>query len=251
MRSGLARFARDHTEVQSLTMTFDHVRDWKKEFEASGWWHSFELPDGSIIEGRCNLYGLKERLANFPIDADLTGKRVLDVGTWDGWYAFEMAKRGAEVVAIDCWDNPRFYEMRRMLGLETQVEYQLMDVYDISPATLGYFDIVIFFGVLYHLKHPLLALEKICAVTRELACVDSFVLREPHEQVLPFEGRLVMGFPETDEFGGQTDNWVAPTAPCLAAFCRTARLARAELVGKSAIQRVVRLLPALAGSRRG
>jgi tRNA (mo5U34)-methyltransferase len=212
-------------------MTFDHVRDWKKEFEASGWWHSFELPDGSIIEGRCNLYGLKERIGNFPVAADLGGKRVLDIGTWDGWYAFEMARRGAQVVAIDVWDNPRFYEARRMLGLEDRVEYRQMDVYDISPATLGYFDIVIFFGVLYHLKHPLLALEKVCAVTRELACVDSFVLREPHEQELSFEGRLVMEFFETDEFGGQTDNWVAPTAPCLAAFCRTAGFARTELVG--------------------
>jgi len=212
-------------------MTFDHVRDWKKEFETTGWWHSFELPDGTIIEGRCNLYGLKERLANFPIPADLTGKRVLDIGTWDGWYAFELARRGAQVLAIDCWDNPRFYEMRRLLGLEDRVDYRLMDVYDISLATVGYFDIVLFFGVLYHLKHPLLALEKVCAVTRELACVDSFVLREPHEQELPFGGRLVMEFFETDEFGGQTDNWVAPTAPCLAAYCRTAGFARAEQVG--------------------
>jgi len=198
-------------------MTFDHVRTWKREFEASGWWHSFELPDGTTIEGRCNLIGLKQRLANFSIPEDLTGKRVLDIGTWDGWYAFELAKRGADVVAIDCWDNPRFYEMRRMLNLESRVDYRLLDVYDIAPETLGRFDVVMFLGVLYHLKHPLLALEKICSVTRDLACVDSFVLREPHEAELPFEGRLVMEFFETDEFGGQTDNWVAPSAPCLAA----------------------------------
>jgi tRNA (mo5U34)-methyltransferase len=212
-------------------MTFDHVRTWKQEFETSGWWHSFELPDGSIIQGRCNLFGLKERLANFPIPEDLTGKRVLDIGTWDGWYAFELARRGASVVAIDCWDNPRFYEMRRRLKLEGRVDYRLLDVYDIAPETVGMFDIVIFFGVLYHLKHPLLALEKVCSVTREMACVDSYVLREPHQAELPFEGRLVMEFFETDEFGGQTDNWVAPSAPCLAAFCRTAGFARAELVG--------------------
>ncbi|HEY3838462.1 MAG TPA: hypothetical protein VGL72_17905, partial [Bryobacteraceae bacterium] len=118
-------------------MTFDHVRDWKREFEASGWWHSFELPDGRVIEGRCNLFGLKERLANFPVPADLTGKRVLDIGTWDGWYAFELAKRGAQVVAVDCWDNPRFYEMRRLLDLEDRVDYRLLDVYDITPETVG------------------------------------------------------------------------------------------------------------------
>ena len=57
------------------------------------------------------------------------------------------------------------------------------------------------------------------------------MLREPQQPDLPFDGRLVMEFFETDEFGGQTDNWVAPSAPCLAAFCRTAGFARAELVG--------------------
>jgi tRNA (mo5U34)-methyltransferase len=212
-------------------MTFDHVREWKQEFEASGWWHSFELPDGSIVEGKCNLSGLKERLAVFPLPSDLTGKRALDVGTWDGWFAFELARRGADVLAIDCWDNPRFREMRHMLGLDTQVEYRLMDVYDISPEALGRFDVVMFMGVLYHLKHPLLGLERVCSVTRDLACVDSFVLREPHTPSLEFEGRLVMEFFETDEFGGQTDNWVAPSASSLAAFCRTAGFARAELVG--------------------
>lgn len=212
-------------------MTFEHVREWKQEFESSGWWHSFELPDGSILEGKCDLDGLKERLAVFPLPADLTGKRVLDVGTWDGWFAFELAKRGAEVVAIDTWDNSRFREMRRLLGLEARVDYRLMNVYDVSPETLGRFDVVMFMGVLYHLKHPLLGLEKVCSVTREMACVDSFVLREPHTPNLEFEGRLVMEFFETDEFGGQTDNWVAPSASCLAAFCRTAGFARAELVG--------------------
>jgi tRNA (mo5U34)-methyltransferase len=204
-------------------MTFAHVGAWKREFEASGWWHSFELPDGTVIEGRCNLVGLKQRLANFPVPADLTGKRVLDIGTWDGWYAFELAKRGAEVVAIDCWDNPRFHEMRRRLNLERQVQYRVMDVYDIAPEVLGRFDVVMFLGVLYHLKHPLLALERVCSVTRDLACVDSFVLKDAD--------RLVMEFFETDEFGGQTDNWVAPSTACLAAFCRTAGFARVEQVG--------------------
>jgi tRNA (mo5U34)-methyltransferase len=212
-------------------MTFEHVRTWKREYEASGWWHSFELPDGTIIEGRCNLVGLKQRLANFPIPGDLTGKRVLDIGTWDGWYAFELARRGAKVVAIDCWDNPRFHEMRRVFNLEDRVEYRLMDVYEIAPEVLGRFDVVMFLGVLYHLKHPLLALEKLCAVTDELACIDSFVLRDPDRPELQLDGRLVMEFFETDEFGGQTDNWIAPSASCLAAFCRTAGFARAELVG--------------------
>lgn len=210
----------------------DHPREWKKEFETAGWWHSFELPDGTLVEGKCNLSGLKERLGKFPIPADLTGQRVLDVGTWDGWFAFELAKRGAHVVALDNWDNPRFREMRQILGLEQHVEYRLLDVYDLAPEALGRFDIVMFLGVLYHLKHPLLALEKVCAVTDGLACIDSFVLREQHRPDADVEHRLVMEFFETDEFGGQTDNWLAPSIPCLAAFCRTAGFARADLAAK-------------------
>jgi hypothetical protein len=122
--------------------------------------------------------------------------------------------------------------MRRLLALEHRVEYRLMDVYDLSPQVLGRFDIVMFQGVLYHLKHPLLALEKVCSVTSGLACVDSFVLREEHRPDRDIERRLVMEFFETDEFGGQTDNWLAPSIPCLAAFCRTAGFARVDLVAK-------------------
>ena len=109
------------------------------------------------------LDGQKHRIAQFPIPEDLRGKRVLDIGAWDGWFSFEMERRGAEVLAIDNWDNPRFHEVRRLLN--SRVEYRQMDVYDLTPARIGRFDIVLFFGVLYHLKHPLLALERVCALT--------------------------------------------------------------------------------------
>ncbi len=151
---------------------------------------------------------------------------MLDIGAWDGWFTFEMERRGATVVAIDCWDNPRFHEMRRLLN--SQVEYRLMDVYDVTPETVGRFDIVLFMGVLYHLKHPLLALERVCAVTTDMAAVDSFILREEYLPGQGVEHRAVMEFYETDEFGGQTDNWCGPSLPCLMAFCRTAGFARVE-----------------------
>ncbi len=207
--------------------TFEYVRDWAKEWADRGWWHSFELPGGRRIDGVCDLPGLKNRLSQFPIPEDLRGKRALDIGTWDGWFAFELERRGAAVVAIDCWDNPRFREVHRLLG--SSVDYRQMDVYELTPETLGKFDVVLFMGVLYHLKHPLLALECVCALTTDLACVDSFVLREKHWPNVGVENRPVMEFYETDEFGGQTDNWVAPTVPCLLAYCRTAGFAQVEL----------------------
>ncbi len=201
---------------------FAYVRQWRERFLQRGWWHSFELPDGSVIEGVSDLAAQKFRLAQFPIPDDLTGKRVLDIGAWDGWFSFEMERRGAEVVAIDRFDNPRFHEIRDRL--RSRVEYRLMDVYDLSPRTLGYFDLVLFLGVLYHLKHPLLALERVCAVTRRMAAVESFVIAGP-------EGDFLQFF-EHDELGGQVDNWFGPTVSALVSLCRAAGFARAELANR-------------------
>jgi tRNA (mo5U34)-methyltransferase len=196
------------------------IRDWDADLAQKGWWHSFELPDGSIIQGVNDLAGQKSRIAQFPIAADLTGKRVLDIGAWDGWFSFEMERRGAEVMAVDNWDNDRFRYIHQALG--SRVDYRILDVYDLHPDKIGRFDIVLFLGVLYHLKHPLLALEKVCALTTELAAVDSY-----------FAARLksgaLMEFYELDELGGQFDNWVGPSVECLLAFCRTAGFARVEL----------------------
>lgn len=197
-----------------------YIRQWHGEFLNRGWWHSFELPDGSRIDGVNDISALRRRLAQFPIPADLRGKRVLDVGAWDGWFSFEMERRGAEVVAIDRWENPRFYEIRRLLN--SRVDYRELDVYDLDPRKIGTFDIVLFMGVLYHLKHPILALERVCSVCTDMAIVESFVLKDQTE-------RRLLEFFEFDEFGGQFDNWFAPTPQTLTAFCRTAGFARVEL----------------------
>jgi tRNA (mo5U34)-methyltransferase len=206
--------------------TFSYVRGWKQEFESKGWWHSFDLPDGRHVDGVCAVDGLRRRIEQYPIPDDLRGARVLDIGAWDGWYTFEMERRGADVVAVDCWDNPRFHQIHS--ALKSRAEYRQMDVYELTPATVGRFDIVLFMGVLYHLKHPLLALERVCAITKELAVVDSFILREEHRPGENVENRPVMEFYENEEFGGQTDNWCGPSLPCLMAMCRTAGFARVE-----------------------
>jgi tRNA (mo5U34)-methyltransferase len=206
---------------------FDLIRYWNSQRTEKGWWHSFELPDGTQIEGVCDIAGLKDRIGQFPIPENLAGKRVLDIGTWDGWFAFEMERRGADVLAIDNWDNPHFHDMHSRL--RSRVDYRQIDMYDLTPERIGYFDIVLFMGVLYHLKHPLLALERVCALTTDMAVVDSFVLREEHRPGQNVERRPVMEFYETNEMGGQTDNWVGPSLECLMAFCRTAGFARVEL----------------------
>jgi tRNA (mo5U34)-methyltransferase len=208
------------------TETFAYVQSWQRKLDAGGWWHSFDLPNGQHIEGVSPVSDLTERLGQFPIPDDLRGARVLDIGAWDGWFSFEMERRGADVLAIDCWDNPRFRQIRG--ALKSHVEYRQMDVYDLTPETVGRFDIVLFMGVLYHLKHPLLALERVCALATEMAAVDSFVLQERHRPGEEVENRPIMEFYETDEFGGQRDNWCGPSLPCLMALCRTAGFARVE-----------------------
>ena len=205
-------------------------RCWVKQLgemrAAKGWWHSFELPDGQRIDGVHSVDVLRQRIAPFGIPEDLRGCRVLDIGTWDGWFSFEMERRGSAVVAIDNWDNPRFRRIHATLG--SGVDYRQMDMFELTPANVGRFDIVLFLGVLYHLKHPLLALERVCALTTGMAAVESFVLRDAHRADENAERRPLMEFYETDEFGGQTDNWIGPSLPCLLAFCRTAGFARVE-----------------------
>lgn len=206
---------------------FAYVEDWHQRLSKQGWWHSFELPDGTRIEGVNALAAQKARLAQFPIPADLHGKRALDIGAWDGWFGFELERRGADVVAIDRWDNPRYREMHAALG--SRAQYLQMNVYDLDPAKLGRFDIVLFLGVLYHLKHPLLALERVCSVTDDFAAVESFALTDRFQPGMNVEEHSLLRFFEREEFGGQFDNWFAPTPRCLVEMCRTAGFAQAEL----------------------
>ena len=81
-----------------------------------GWYHSIELPDGDVIQGHQSVEQLRNRLAQFHIPEDLTGKRVLDIGAWDGWFSFEMERRGATVLALDSAKNTRLLEARSLLG---------------------------------------------------------------------------------------------------------------------------------------
>jgi tRNA (mo5U34)-methyltransferase len=196
-----------------------------EKFGKLGWYHSIELPDGSVIPGLQTLDQLRERIARYPIPQDLRGKRVLDIGAWDGWFSFEMERRGATVVAVDSARQETFFEARRLLN--SKVEYIVEDVCHLSPRDIGTFDIVLFFGVLYHLKHPLLALERVCELTRDLACVESLVIDDPPQPAaIP-----LLEFYENTELGGQFDNWCGPNTACLLGFLRTAGFVNPRLIG--------------------
>ena len=202
--------------------TTNAIRELSAELAQLGQYHSIELPDGKIIPGLQTVEQMRNRIGRHPVPRDLTGKRALDIGAWDGWFSFEMERRGANVVAVDLTRQETFLRARTLL--DSKVEYIVEDVCRLNPETLGRFDIVLFFGVLYHLKHPLLALERICELTTDMACVESLVIDDPPSSQVP-----VLEFYEGAELAGQFDNWVCPNTACLLAFCRTAGFARVEL----------------------
>ncbi|HUA02477.1 MAG TPA: methyltransferase domain-containing protein [Solirubrobacteraceae bacterium] len=155
------------------------------------WYHTLELAPGVLTPGWVDVRPVVGRV---PIPASLAGKRVLDVGTWDGFWAFEMERRGAaEVHAVDVpdpyrWDWPARARIResydggkenleqiRRAGngfpiardvLGSSVERHEMTVYEIDPAMLGTFDFVFVGSLLLHLRDPVGALERIRTVAR-------------------------------------------------------------------------------------
>lgn len=135
------------------------------------WHHAMTLPHGVRTPGAYDPRDLFSRL-RLP---DLKGKRVLDVGARDGFFSFECEKRGAEVLALDRADPGRtgFNVAREALG--SSVQLVRMNVYDVDPQQLGVFDVVLFLGVLYHLRHPLLALDRLRTVCTGILAVESLV----------------------------------------------------------------------------
>jgi tRNA (mo5U34)-methyltransferase len=140
-------------------------RDWlKAEIEHDpDWFHKIELAPDLITPGWSDPKA--DKLPHFGMPARLDNLRVLDIGCAEGFFSFEAERRGAlEVVAIDA--NPeavhRFNVCRAALG--SRATAFLTNIYDLSPRQFGTFDVVLFYGVLYHLRHPLLALEKIHAI---------------------------------------------------------------------------------------
>jgi tRNA (mo5U34)-methyltransferase len=197
-----------------------------------GWYHSFEFPDGTSIDGVQSITQLRERWARFPLPEDLSEKRVLDIGAWDGWFSFEAERRGADVVALDCVEIPNLIVAKERLN--SSVDYRVSNLYKIPQLQLGAFDYVFFLGVLYHVKHPLLALEIICALTRDVAIVESAVIDGPAYAAGVREEIPTLEFFETDELGGHLDNWFGPSVGSVMAMCRAVGFARVELLSVSA-----------------
>lgn len=131
------------------------------------WYHKFEILPGIITPGVCPVNAKHIFDFRYKLEEDLTGKKILEIGTWDGPYAFELERRGALVTAIDIHDPDVTSFNTAKEILKSKVNYIRSSIYNIPEEFRGQFDIVIFFGVFYHLKHPLLAFEKINSLLKE------------------------------------------------------------------------------------
>lgn len=193
----------------------------------TGLYHSIRLPGGDILEGAMTLEWQDQRFAAFGLPESLHGKRALDIGPWDGFYTFELERRGADVVCIDYVDLDTFRNLHRTLG--SRADYRRLDIYELDPKDIGAFDIVLCLGVLYHLKHPLLAIEKLCAVCRDVCVIDTFVVDGTSTGKGTRPSFPYAEFYEYGELGGQTDNWCGPSVDMVEAWIRAAGFARAEV----------------------
>jgi len=204
--------------------------------ELGPWFHNLRLPGGVQTAP-------DHPLGDFPafkwnqlagaLPEDLRGCRALDIGCNAGFYSFELAKRGADVLGLD--HDPHYLEQacwaRGRLGLDDRIEFRLLGVYDLARLDET-FDLVLFMGVLYHLRYPLLALDLVAERVRDTLVLQTLTMNgeqriEPppdfsldDRDMLAAPGWPSMAFVEHRMAGDQT-NWWVPNAAAVEAMLRT------------------------------
>jgi len=199
------------------------------------YYHTLDLPDGTVTKGVCD-HREQPRLLGLDAPGLLAGKRVLDIGANDGFWSFWAEKAGAEdVLAIDVenyrgydWNHEgpppvvathrqqdkasAFWHLKTVFN--SNVRRESIPVYDLKRSRHGEFDLVVFYGVLYHLRHPLLSFDAIRDVCRGCVVVETHVVGT--NRLLP--NTL---FYLDDVFAGHT-NWTGATEACIVHWMRSA-----------------------------
>jgi tRNA (mo5U34)-methyltransferase len=219
------------------------------------WFHTIDLGDGLVTRGNPPSAIIE---AAFP---EVRGRSVLDIGAWDGKYSFQAEQRGAErVVALDhyVWrldhvGRQRYYDeceangtlpdpdlidrgflMEGLYGrsgfdmakeyLDSEVEPVVDDFMSMDLAGLGAFDVVLYFGVLYHMVDPVSALRRLRQVTAGVAVIETAAIHVPG-----YEHESLTGFFAGNELHADYGNWFAPNVTALEGMCRAAGFGRVEL----------------------
>ncbi|MGO8870143.1 MAG: DUF1698 domain-containing protein [Acidimicrobiales bacterium] len=216
--------------------------------DAIHWFHSIDLGNGVVTKGTSELQIPDDK---FPV---LAGRSVLDVGAWDGYYSFMAERIGASrVVALDhyAWavdvvartaywkecaaggtlpdhslDLTEFWrpDLPGRRGFEfaaaalgSKVQPLLADFATMDLSELGTFDVVLYLGVLYHMKEPLTCLERIRSVTQEVAVIETQAVHFQH-----LEHEPLLQFYAGGELNADFGNWYIPTMGALHSLCRAA-----------------------------
>jgi tRNA (mo5U34)-methyltransferase len=228
-----------------------------QEIREREWFHTIDLGDGLVTRGNppSELLSLPNAIP------EVRGQSVLDIGAWDGKYSFEAERAGASrVVALDhfVWRlNPAklrdYYEACEREGrlpdpdlvsvdflevdtvplkrgfdlahtyLDSRVEAIVDDFMTMDLNKIGTFDIVFYFGVLYHMSNPLGALQRLRRVTGNVAVIETAAIWIPGYP----DTSLVEFYPGKERNGDYT-NWFAPTEAALHGMCRAAGFSRVE-----------------------
>lgn len=200
------------------------------------WYHTIELPGGTVTPG---LFDHRILLPEYGLPETMAGSRVLDVATFDGFWAFEMERRGAQVTALDlaCTDEIDLPpQARRQLAREgiaiatgagfglaaqalgSRVERRTGSVYTLDPATWGSFDLVHVGDLLLHLERPLEALRRIRSVTS-----GTLHLSDSYDPELPDGTVRYLG-------GWSGAVWWMPSLPALCQMVHDAGFASVEVL---------------------
>jgi tRNA (mo5U34)-methyltransferase len=198
--------------------------------DALRWYHTIDLGSGVVTKGVDNS---PERLARIRLPNTLSGLSVLDIGAWDGFFSFEAERRGASrVVATDhyAWHGTGWgtgqgkdgFHLARTT-LHSRVEDVDIDVMDLSAERVGAFDVVLFLGVLYHLPHPLLALERVASVTKRLCILETVV-------DMVGLGRPAAAFYPGRELNGDPTNWWGPNHAAVIGMLQAVGFTRIDVI---------------------
>lgn len=196
-------------------------------------YHKYEVEPGLFTPGQFLEIEPKRCLDEIGVPQDLAGLRALDIGAWDGPYTFELERRGAQVTALDIQD-PDITVFSAVKEIKnSSATYVRGGVYDAVPETLGTYDLVLFPGVYYHLKNPVLALQRIrrllkdggalfiegASVTDYLAERLNKALGSPTSDtkaIAEILDRMPLSYFDIDhEIYQDWSNWFFPTTRCL------------------------------------
>ena len=181
----------------------------KTLIESANWYHTYDLC-GVMTPGR--LVANLNVLDMIGVPKSLEGLRVLEIGSWDGPYTWELERRNPAVLhALDIQDpiHTGFYVAKQILG--SKVEYHHLSVYDMPFK--DQFDLVVFMGVYYHLRHPLLAFQRIydALTANGTVHIEGAIMRETIDgQLMDVPSRCHFG-----QVGPDKSMWFTPNIACL------------------------------------